>query len=188
MGNEVSREQTKVSKGEKETIKKVVMQDRITNIDNLQEDMIESIKSGRITTREELVNSVFYTETAKEQIKKGGSSLTKVDLIAIILLIEINKNDISEKHSLESLKSLTVNDLNSIIRSIIYDPNRYVTPVSTNPRLTNTSSDNQSLKIQFEELPKAPEKPKRIVNSKKMAITNEIIGSTSNDLTIYQKK
>lgn len=187
MGNEVSREQTKMSKGEKETIKKVVMQDRITNIDGLQEDMIESIKNGRITTREELVKSVFYTETAKEQIKKGGASLTKVDLIAIILLIDSTKI-----HTIDNLKSLTVSDLNSIIRSIIYDTNTYNKPQNTE-RITNNSTSSlkqkseKSLKIENELIPTPPDKPKR---GRPLALppsTTPQNPNTSSELVIHKK-
>jgi len=109
----------------KEKLKKNVISTRIESINNLQKDSIKTI-----TTHEELVNIILLTESAKEQLKKGGSALTKTDLIAIIIKMDLNK-----MNHLEYLKTLTVNDLITIIRSIIYDPNK-----SSNLLINNSES------------------------------------------------
>ena len=109
-----------------------------------------------ITTHEELVKTILFTETAKEQLKKGGSSLTKTDLIAIIIMIDLNK-----MNNLEYLKTLTVNDLNSIIRSIVYDTNRYMNK-SSNLLITNNSNNDSSKPTQVKSNPvttKSSKKP-----------------------------
>ncbi len=113
MGNAETKPQ--VTKSEKANIKKAVVENNVSTIDSLQDDVIESIKNGRIVTRDELVKTVFYSEMAKDQLKKGGSALTKTDLIAIII-----KLDGSRLNTIEQLKSLTISDLNIIIRSLIY--------------------------------------------------------------------
>ena len=98
----------KINAKDKAQLKEKVVSTRIESINNVQKDSIQSI-----TTHEELVKTILFTETAKEQLKKGGSALTKTDLIAIIIMIDLNK-----MNNLEYLKTLTVNDLNTIIRSI----------------------------------------------------------------------
>lgn len=125
----------KINAKDKAQLKEKVVSTRIESINNVQKDSIQSI-----TTHEELVKTILFTETAKEQLKKGGSALTKTDLIAIIIMIDLNK-----MNNLEYLKTLTVNDLNTIIRSIIYDTNRY-TNKSSNLLITNNSNNNESSK------------------------------------------
>jgi hypothetical protein len=135
MGNSESSSSDKINPKDKAELKEKVVTNRIENINNIQKDSIQSI-----TTHEDLVKTILFTETAKEQLKKGGSSLTKTDLIAIIIMIDLNK-----MNNLEYLKTLTVNDLNSIIRSIVYDPNRY-TNNSTN-LLTNLSEGSKTTQV-----------------------------------------
>ena len=135
MGNAVSLEEStpKINSKDKALLKEKVVICRIENINNVQKNSIQTI-----TTHEELVKTILFTETAKEQLKKGGSSLTKTDIIAIIIMIDLNK-----MNNLEYLKTLTVNDLNTIIRSIIYDTNRY-TNKSSNLLITNNSNNNSN--------------------------------------------
>jgi hypothetical protein len=123
----------KINAKDKAQLKEKVVSTRIESINNVQKDSIQSI-----TTHEELVKTILFTETAKEQLKKGGSALTKTDLIAIIIMIDLNK-----MNNLEYLKTLTVNDLNTIIRSIIYDTNRY-TNNSSNLLITNNNISESS--------------------------------------------
>ena len=115
----------KINAKDKAQLKEKVVSTRIESINNIQKDSIQSI-----TTHEELVKTILFTETAKEQLKKGGSALTKTDLIAIIIKIDLNK-----MNHLEYLKTLTVNDLITIIRSIIYDLNK-----SSNLLINNSES------------------------------------------------
>jgi hypothetical protein len=123
----------KINAKDKAQLKEKVVSTRIESINNVQKDSIQTI-----TTHEELVKTILFTETAKEQLKKGGSALTKTDIIAIIIMIDLNK-----MNNLEYLKTLTVNDLNTIIRSIIYDTNRY-TNKSSNFLITNNSNNNNN--------------------------------------------
>jgi hypothetical protein len=106
------REQTKVT----------MVKQRQEQIDHLQKDMIESVRSNQSTAiirPKDVVAMIKVTETAKNQLDRGGGVLTKPDLIAIIIALQPEmRNDIAR------LESVTVSDLNSMIRSIIYDPSR----------------------------------------------------------------
>lgn len=64
---------------------------------------------------------VQIAETAKHQLDRGGTTLTKADLIAIILAL-----DPQIRKDFRQLSELTTSDLNAMIRSIIYDPNRLI--------------------------------------------------------------
>jgi hypothetical protein len=153
MGNAESLEEStpKINSKDKALLKEKVVSSRIENINNAQKNSIQSI-----TTHEELVKTILFTETAKEQLKKGGSALTKTDIIAIIIMIDLNK-----MNNLEYLKTLTVNDLNSIIRSIVYDTNRYMNK-SSNLLITNNSNNDSSKPTQVKSNPvttKSSKKP-----------------------------
>ena len=125
----------KINAKDKAQLKEKVVSTRIKSINKVQEDSIKTI-----TTHEELVKTILFTETAKEQLKKGGNALTKTDIIAIIIMIDLNK-----MNNLEYLKTLTVNDLNTIIRSIIYDTNRYGN--NSNNLLTNVSESSKPTSV-----------------------------------------
>jgi hypothetical protein len=59
---------------------------------------------------------------AQEQLSRGGSALTKPDLIAIVTFLKsIDSKDPPEKIA-EYASSLSVNDLIVAIRTIVYDP------------------------------------------------------------------
>ena len=85
--------------------------------------------------------------------------------------------DLNKMNNLEYLKTLTVNDLNTIIRSIIYDTNRY-TNKSNNLLITNEISKSTSVKntkpkkaeimdIEPTQIPLIEDKPVKKSSSKK---------------------
>ena len=102
--------------------KATIVKQRQEEIDRIQKDMIESIRSTQSTAiinPKDLVTMIKVTETAKHQLDRGGDVLTKSDLVAIIVALQpAMRNDISR------VESFTVSDLNSMIRSMIYDPSR----------------------------------------------------------------
>lgn len=64
-------------------------------------------------------------ETAKTQLDRGGATLTKADLLAVALAL-----DPRLQSEFESLSQLTLSDLNCLIRSMVYDPQRASTQTS----------------------------------------------------------
>jgi hypothetical protein len=76
--------------------------------------------------------AIMITETAKKQLNREGGPFTKADLIAIVIGL-----DPSYASNIDSLNHYVIKDLNVLIRTIIYDPMRYMnTP--------NVQSDNQN--------------------------------------------
>lgn len=130
------REQTKVT----------MVKQRQEQIDHLQKDMIQSVQSNQssaIISPKDLVTMIRVTETAKTQLDRGGNILTKADLIATIIALQP-----SSRSNIPHLESVTVSDLNSMIRSIIYDPSR-VMPNSQLARLKEPGEREQVKALTF---------------------------------------
>jgi hypothetical protein len=78
-------------------------------------------------------------DIAKHQLDRKGKNLIKADLIAIILYIRPEfSNRIDELQS-----SFTVEDLNLLIRSIIYDPNTFEQKIQMSNALLDSSNKKQ---------------------------------------------
>jgi hypothetical protein len=109
---------------QRETAKATMVVQRKQEINYVQQEILNSMNSNKSTAliqTKDMVAMIKVTETAKNQLDRGGSALTKSDLIAIIVALQPSmRKDISR------LESVTISDLNSMIRSIIYDPSRVV--------------------------------------------------------------
>ena len=86
----------------------------------LKETVIESRKQqlevlrteGAIVTKEQLA----YVETANRQLDRKGKALTKADLVAVVTVLQKGKYDPADMS-----RNMSVEDLNLLIRSIVYD-------------------------------------------------------------------
>jgi len=113
---------TKEKRVEREKAKVAICEERKQQIDNVQKQLLEtSVNSNAIVNQKDIVNMIKITEKAKHQLDRVGSVLTKSDLVAIIIALKPEMNT-----KISQLESLTVSDLNSMIRTIIYDPSRVV--------------------------------------------------------------
>ena len=108
----------------REVAKATMVEQRKQEINHVQQEILNSANSKQSTAliqAKDVVAMIKVTETAKHQLDRGGNVLTKSDLIAIIVALQpAMRNDIGR------LEAVTVSDLNSMIRSIIYDPSRVV--------------------------------------------------------------
>jgi hypothetical protein len=73
------------------------------------------------TNNENFAKMFSITETAKRQLEREGDPLTKADLVAIVIAL----NPVYQKH-IDTLQKNTMKDLNALIRTIVYDPSRYI--------------------------------------------------------------
>jgi len=104
---------------QREQNKTIMVEQRKQEINYVQQEILGSNQSTALIKTKDLVAMIKVTETAKNQLDRGGGVLTKPDLIAIIVALQPEaRNDIAR------LESVTVSDLNSMIRSMIYDPSR----------------------------------------------------------------
>jgi hypothetical protein len=120
----------KISKEDKKKntiMSKKILNNRIDQIDNFEKDIVRQIKNDQLNNPSEIKSVFSITETAKTQLEKGGSQFTKPDLISIAIAL-----DPSKLSKIEDLKQLRITDLISIIRTIIYDTNRYSMAINSN--------------------------------------------------------
>ncbi len=115
---------TTEKRDQREQNKAIMVEQRKQEINHVQQQILSSKQSTALIQAKDVVAMIKVTETAKNQLDRGGGVLTKPDLIAIIVAFQpAMRNDIAR------LESLTVSDLNSMIRSIIYDPSRVIQSV-----------------------------------------------------------
>ena len=113
---------TKEKRVEREKAKVAICEERKQQIDNVQKQLLEtSVNSNAIVNQKDIVNMIKITEKAKHQLDRVGSVFTKSDLVAIIIALKPEMNT-----KISQLENLTVSDLNSMIRTIIYDPSRVI--------------------------------------------------------------
>ncbi len=123
---------SRVNKEEKERRKNV--QNLIINKRKEELSAIENhVVSSGTNNVKEIIQATTY---AKNQLERGGKPLNKGDLVAIIIALD-NKR-ICE---LDKLNTLRLEDLNALIRTIIYDFNNFD---NKNNLLTNNSSNINS--------------------------------------------
>jgi hypothetical protein len=113
---------TKENRRKREQLKQHALTKRKEAIEKLQSDIIRDIAHDpktAVVQQNDIVTMLQIGETAKQQLDRGGGGLTKSDLVAIVVALEPTMRD-----ELARLNELTVSDLNTMIRSLVYDPER----------------------------------------------------------------
>ncbi len=116
-----SSKQSAVERNKKETIKKLVTHNIKSKLQNIRDNIEHFVENDKamINIDSRIVNSNIYViDTAMKQLDRGGKNLIKADLVAII--ITLKPNYITMIRELQ--EKMTVDDLNTLIRNIIYDP------------------------------------------------------------------
>jgi len=113
------------------------------------EDKSSASTTSLVVTKPEA--SLFIVNTAIQQLDRKGKHLIKADLVALIISLRPEYVNMIE----ELQTSFTVEDLNSLIRSIIYDPdylaNKAAQNVSNHVPLPMTNGkENKMLKGDFD--------------------------------------
>ncbi len=120
MGNNHGR----ISKDEKERRKnvseKIIIQ-RKEQISNVQNEVLTSFQTNPSCSSEEAKRTIMATECAKSQLDRGGKPLNKKDLITILIAL-----DPKNIPNIDKLDSMRMEDLNALIRCIIYDTQRFI--------------------------------------------------------------
>jgi hypothetical protein len=134
MGNTAAKRANKQEIADKKVRRNDAVKKRQQDLEETQFEMnrvaIQAIKNGTDEGNNQLtISNLQQThailQTATTQLNRGGSPFTKADLIAIICYIQPAYID-----NIDELKKNTVEDLNTIIRLVIYDPNHFA-PQST---------------------------------------------------------
>lgn len=118
---------------DREKSKKMIAEQRKFQIEQVQKQLLNGNGNGNMNGNgvlietKDLISVIKVSEKAKTQLDRGGSALTKADLIAVLISLQPeNRNKIAQ------IETLTVSDINSMIRSIIYDPSRLIKYNSNN--------------------------------------------------------
>ena len=129
---------------QRETAKTIMVEQRKQEINHVQKEILNSKESTALIQAKDVVAMIKVTETAKNQLDRGGGVLTKPDLIATMVALQPEmRNDIAR------LESVTVSDLNSMIRSIVYDPSRVLGAAATGVQYEPGQKDNKSLALTY---------------------------------------
>ena len=129
---------TKLSKEEskiKTKMSKKIINDKIEQIKDFEKNIVRDIKNNTINDAETIKSVFSISDSARSQLERGGTQFTKPDLISIIIALDAGKISL-----MNDLQKLRISDLNSIIRSIIYDTNRYM--IATNNNFMNMHIEN----------------------------------------------
>ena len=129
---------TKLSKEEgkiKTKMSTKIINDKIEQIKDFERSIVRDIKNNTINDADTIKSVFSISDGAKSQLERGGTQFTKPDLVAIIVALDAGKIPL-----MNDLNKLRISDLNSIIRSIIYDTNRYM--LATNNNFMNMHIEN----------------------------------------------
>lgn len=87
-----------------------------TKLDNVKQSAVSAMRQAQ-TDEEAILASQIHTlaEQATTQLQREGNAFTKADYIAILCRLN------PQKYNTQTLNPLTVDDLRSLIRRIIYD-------------------------------------------------------------------
>ena len=120
MGNTQTRMARRSLASRKEAIQ-AVSSVTAQKVNQAQEQILNQFKNDKtaLITSQSVAMALSVCETAKTQIQREGGSLTKADLIAIVIAL-------NGRNTIEYLQTCTIQELNTIIRGIIYDPSRYM--------------------------------------------------------------
>ena len=143
-GKKFTREERKKTRENVEQAKASGLQARKDDISKLQGDFLGkelgrdggsdvlersvTVAGGEKLTAIQFINA---TEAAKVQLERGGGPFTKTDLVAIAMALSIASGGSGSRVTIESLRALTIPDLNAYIRTVVYDPSKFIATPST---------------------------------------------------------
>lgn len=127
---------SRVNKDEKERRKNVqnhIISQRKEEISAIENHVLSNSGVQDVKVLKEVIQATTY---AQNQLERGGKPFNKGDLVAIIVAL-----DNQQVNNIDKLNCYRIEDLNALIRVIIYDSKNFV---SQNNMITNS---NQSEKV-----------------------------------------
>jgi hypothetical protein len=162
----------RVSKDEKERrkdVQKHIIHQRKSEISAVENHVVSQVQD--INVLKEVIQATTY---AQNQLDRGGKPFNKGDLVAIIVALD-NK----QVSNIDKLNSYRIEDLNALIRCIVYDTKNFV-PSSNNmirnevQQQNNIKSSSSALVITNNKvLPPLPPKPEKKEENNMLRLTYE---------------
>lgn len=143
MGSNTSKT-SKVERKERNELRDTKINNNIKNIKQFEQKIIQSARANNtdVVNYDSLKTYLDITSSATQQLMREGKPFTKKDFIAII--VALHPDQIA---NIKLLDTLTVTDLISMIRTTIYDMNRYMNHCSENDVSANQMQPQSDLTI-----------------------------------------
>lgn len=139
-----AKQSTRVNKDEKERRKNVqnhIISQRKEEISTLENHVISNAGLQDVKVLKEVIQATTY---AQNQLERGGKPFNKGDLVAIIVAL-----DNQQVNNIDKLNCYRIEDLNALIRVIIYDTKNFVSQndrISQNNMITNSNQPEKAVK------------------------------------------
>ena len=158
------------------------------NATNNAKQRIDDVQNYLLSTEaaidnQNLVKAIVFTENSKNQLNRNENTLTKADLIAIVIALVPKYSS-----TIDMLESHTIKDLNTLIRTIIYDPMRYISVLNESTSKNETVSSTKKKGVVKNERGVFIENEVATISKKKGSNKNEIPLLTNEVATISKKK
>ncbi len=189
MGNTSTKRSNKQEKFQKNEVKKEFIASQLKQVENIEQSYIQTLQHNpamlQTVSIQDVKDTLTITDTVKTQIARGGKPLSKIDLITIILSL-----DSSGKYSVAELKKLTVSDLITMIRTIIYGNAIQSVLISNNEYQQVYKEDecNNNTSVFIEEITKNNDSSMAVIplsNSKQLVLNK---GQTYNNQQQYNNQ
>ncbi len=182
MGNSSTKRSNKQESAQKNEVKKEFIASQIKQVENIEQSYIQTLQQNpamlQTVSIQDVKDTLTITDTVKTQIARGGKPLSKIDLITIILSL-----DSTNKYSVVELKRLTVSDLITMIRTIIYGNAIQSVLISNNEyQQVYKEDEHNNVSVSIEEITKNNDSSLTVLplsNSKQLVMTK---GNTDRDI------
>ncbi len=182
MGNSSTKRSNKQETAQKNEVKKEFIASQIKQVENIEQYYIQTLQQNpamlQTVSIQDVKDTLTITDTVKTQIARGGKPLSKIDLITIILSL-----DSTNKYSVVELKRLTVSDLITMIRTIIYGNAIQSVLISNNEyQQVYKEDEHNNVSVSIEEITKNNDSSLTVLplsNSKQLVMTK---GNTDRDI------
>ncbi len=182
MGNTSTKRSNKQEKFQKNEVKKEFIASQLKQVENIEQSYIQTLQQNpamlQTVSIQDVKDTLTITDTVKTQIARGGKPLSKIDLITIILSL-----DSTNKYSVVELKRLTVSDLITMIRTIIYGNAIQSVLISNNEyQQVYKEDEHNNVSVSIEEITKNNDSSLTVLplsNSKQLVMTK---GNTDRDI------
>lgn len=182
MGNSSTKRSNKQESAQKNEVKKEFIASQIKQVEKIEQSYIQTLQQNpamlQTVSIQDVKDTLTITDTVKTQIARGGKPLSKIDLITIILSL-----DSTNKYSVVELKRLTVSDLITMIRTIIYGNAIQSVLISNNEyQQVYKEDEHNNVSVSIEEITKNNDSSLTVLplsNSKQLVMTK---GNTDRDI------
>ncbi len=173
----ISREDKKIENERRKNVQNHIISQRKEEISALENHVLSNSGVQDVKVLKEVIQASTY---AQNQLNRGGKPFNKGDLVAIIVALD-NK----QVNNIDKLNNYRIEDLNALIRVLIYDSKNFMSPQNNMIMNSNNVTNQNDVKDMTNQnqvnivnlamiTPPLPPKPKKTEKADNMLITNYI--------------